>query len=56
MHQRTPHHYRVNQMATYCDYIERLRALELDPRMPAFQTGVNGKVDYPVSGRARSSS
>jgi hypothetical protein len=44
-----PYNYRVNQIANYRHYLNKLAQLQSDPRFGAFLRAVNKKIGYDVS-------
>lgn len=49
VHEERPHHYRVNNVKTYKNYIQLLKSLTNDPRFQPFYASVQKKLDYSVS-------
>jgi hypothetical protein len=47
--EETPYNHRVNNIANYREYIDRLHDIEYKPGFGEFHRSVNGKVGYPVS-------
>lgn len=49
VHERRPHHYRVNSAQIYVDYLNELATLAQRPEFSRFHASMNEKVGYPVS-------
>lgn len=49
VHEERPHNYRVNNVARYFDYLERLRSLKDSPEFKPFHKSVEAKLGYEVS-------
>ncbi len=49
VYEKRPHHYRVNDVNTYADYLERLAQLALRAEFGAFHASVQQKVGYAIS-------
>ena len=44
------HHYRVNDVGAYLDYLRKLETSRMDMQFPGFHKSVNRKLGYDVSG------
>ncbi|MFH1493501.1 MAG: DUF6308 family protein [Pseudomonadota bacterium] len=49
VHEQRPHHYRVNSVATYLDYVKLLKELANKPEFANFHSSVQRKLGYNVS-------
>jgi len=49
VHEKRPHHYRVNNATTYIQYIDLLRQLSNQKEFPPFYAAVQEKLGYHVS-------
>ena len=49
VHEKRPHHYRVNNVTTYIDYLNLLKDLATRSEFPAFNASVEAKLGYRVT-------
>ncbi len=49
VHEQRPHHYRLNNVGNYLDYVKLLKHLCQKPEFPRFYDSVRKKLDYDVS-------
>ena len=49
VHEKRPHHYRVNSVVTYRQYVALLKDLTTKPEFPALHDSVQKKLGYNVS-------
>ncbi len=49
VHEKRPHHYRVNNVETYRQYVKLLKELAKKPGFPPFHRSVQNKLGYSVS-------
>ena len=49
VHEKRPHHYRVNNVAAYASYLSTLKELRSQPEFPSFHKSVVAKLGYEVT-------